>query len=325
MSGYNGFCDLMILKDDRIKNITRFVFLSIFLLTFITASSPTTASEAIQYYEINTELDEEGKSTVKLVITFSKPESSFQFNIIGRIQNFKVSSIAGPVNCTVKINGISSVDCKLNLTEEKRQVEINFETYDFVRTLENKFYFSGDYSLGKDVKRIFASLKLPKNALLVGENITTSRLSFPENASAFVAESGRIMITWNLRNIRKEDMLKLEVLYQQLQPPAWFQLRMRHFILFGAVFAIVFGFLIFRHFRRSEELVLSVLDEYERKVMNIIAEAGEIKQRKVVQLTNLSKAKVSRIVKRLAERGLIEVERIGRTNRLRLVKKKFRI
>ena len=46
-------------------------------------------------------------------------------------------------------------------------------------------------------------------------------------------------------------------------------------------------------------------------------------QRKIVQETNLSKAKVSRVVKSLVERGVIEVERIGRTNKLKILKKKF--
>jgi uncharacterized membrane protein len=58
--------------------------------------------------------------------------------------------------------------------------------------------------------------------------------------------------------------------------------------------------------------------------MKAISQAGgEINQRKVVQETNLSKAKVSRVVKTLAERGLIEIKRSGRTNKLKMVKKKI--
>jgi uncharacterized membrane protein len=53
----------------------------------------------------------------------------------------------------------------------------------------------------------------------------------------------------------------------------------------------------------------------------IIASGGTVNQRKVVQETNLSKAKVSRVVKSLEERGLIEVERLGRTNKLKARKK----
>lgn len=296
------------------------------LLTMLLAN---VAAAQIQYYEINTILNQDGRSSVKLIITFARPEPKFYFNIIGRIENFQAKSMVGPMNCTVEVSGTSFVECDLNLTWEKREIEVSFETDDFVKSLDKKFYFGGDFSLDKDTNRVFASLRLPENAFLVGESMEESmeysRISFPENASAFITEGGRIMITWKLSDISKDTPLRLEVLYEQVEPPFWFQLRIRHFILFGAVFAIVLGFFIMRYFRRSEKLVLSVLDEYERKVMNIVAAEGEVKQRKVVQLTNFSKAKVSRVVKALAERGLIKVERVGRTNRLKLVKKKFRI
>jgi uncharacterized membrane protein len=73
-------------------------------------------------------------------------------------------------------------------------------------------------------------------------------------------------------------------------------------------------------------LVLSVLDDFERKVLDVIVNAGgTVNQKKVVQETNLSKAKVSRVVQDLVKRGLIQAERLGRTNKLKLVKKKLGI
>ena len=84
------------------------------------------------------------------------------------------------------------------------------------------------------------------------------------------------------------------------------------------------GFFFYRNIKKPKEVILSVLDDFERKVVEVITNAGgEINQRKVVQETNLSKAKVSRVVKRLQERGLIDVTRLGRTNKLKLVQKKF--
>ena len=81
---------------------------------------------------------------------------------------------------------------------------------------------------------------------------------------------------------------------------------------------------IFKRIKKPAEVIISVLDDYEKRVINIInAAGGEVNQRKVVQETNLSKAKVSRVVKNLQNRGLITVERIGRTNKLKLAKKKF--
>lgn len=309
----------------KFENVSRIVscilIFVVFILTLVLTSSATLAH--IQYYEINTELTEDGTSIVSMIITFAKPEKKFSFTIIGRVENFTASSIAGPVDCKVEVTGISSINCNVNLTKEKRQVEIRFVTPDFVRNLEDKIFFSGDFSLGRDVDSISASLKLPLNAFLVGENVTTSMLSFPDKASVFVAEDGRILINWRLTNISKDQPLKLEALYQQISEPLWFKLRIRHFILLGIAFASALGFIIFRYFRKSEKLVLSVLDEYERRIVDILLKEGKMKQKKIVEMTNFSKAKVSRVVKSLAERGLIEVERRGRTNLLELKKKKI--
>ena len=293
-------------------------------VTFLSVSTRVSASSDIQFYKIDIKLDEEGKSDVQLILTFTEPERYLSFNVIGRIENFVATSNAGPVDCEVDISGTSSINCEMNLTETKKELRMNFTTTDFVKTLDDKFYFSGDFSPHLAVVDVSATLKLPHGALLIGENISSSVLSYPKSASAHIVGDS-IIVIWNLHNIPATELLKFEVLYEQITPPAWFELRMRHFVLLGASFAVVIGFIFVRYLRKSESLVLSVLDEYERKVIDIITKEGEVKQKQVVQLTNLSKAKVSRVVKNLAERGLVEVERRGRTNRLKLVKKKLKV
>lgn len=294
------------------------------LVFFLSLPVIAYASSDIQFYKIDIKLDEEGKSDVQLVITFKEAENHFSFNVIGRAENFKATSNAGPVNCKVDVSGTSAINCEMNLTETQKELRMNFTTNDFVKNLDKKFYFSGDLSPHIYATEISATLRLPQGSFLVGEDISSSVLSYPKNASAHIVGDS-IIIIWKLYGISATDSLKFEVVYEQVTAPSWFQLRMRHFVLLGATFAVVLGFIFVRYLRKSESLVLSVLDEYERKVMDVITKEGEIKQKQVVQLTNLSKAKVSRVVKNLADRGLIEVERRGRTNRLKLVKKKLKI
>jgi len=313
-------------KSNHLRIQTGFLLLSVLISLTSLLLLPTlvAATSDIQFYKIDIKINEEGRSDVQLVMTFKRPEKHFSFNIIGRVENFEATSNAGPVDCKVDVSGTSSISCEMNLTGTQKELQINFTTNDFVKTLDEKFYFSGDLSPHVPVIEASATLKLPKGSLLVGEDISSSILSYPQNASAHIVGDS-IIVMWKLYSISATDTIKFEVLYEQVKTPPWFRLRMRHFVLFGATFAVVLGFIFVRYLRKSESLVLSVLDEYERKVMDIIVKEGEVKQRRVVQLTNLSKAKVSRVVKNLANRGLIEVERIGRTNRLKLVKKKLKI
>lgn len=288
---------------------------------FAAISSAVSANPGVEFYKIDVQIEESGRSNVQLVMNFEKPEDTFSMNIIGKVENFQFDTNALYADCDVATSGTSSIYCDLGLTETKKELRINFTTDDFVKSLDDKYYFSASLGPKISVNHVSATIRLPQNTLLTGDDISSSIISYTQNASAHIMGDS-IIIIWNLKDI-SSDAIKFDVLYERVNPPAWFQFRMSHFILLGGSFAAVVGIIIVLYLRRSKNVVLSVLDEYERKVMDVISKEGEVKQKQVVNLTNLSKAKVSRVVKSLADRGLVETERRGRTNILRNVKKKL--
>lgn len=301
------------------KQITLLSFLLVFILL------ANIAFAQVQYYGIDATVNEKGRTFVKLAITFATPEKKLNFNIIGKIENFSASSIAGPVNCNVQSDAISFINCNLSLTQDKRAVEMSFETNDFVKKLGDKFYFDGDLSLNRPISQVYTSVKLSEIFRLADQDLS-DKISFPQNVTTVSDLGRRIMIVWNLANIPQVQPLRFQFFYEELQPPPVFSIRLRYFAAFGIVATSIIIYLIFRFKRKPEKLILSVLDDYERKVMDVIvAGGGTVNQKRVVQETNLSKAKVSRVIKSLVERGVVEVERLGRTNKLKLIKKKFEI
>ncbi len=71
-----------------------------------------------------------------------------------------------------------------------------------------------------------------------------------------------------------------------------------------------------------EDLALRLLDGDERRLIRVLVEArGDVLQRDLVKATAFSDAKVSRLLDRLEERGLVVRERQGMTNRVRLTLK----
>lgn len=276
----------------------------------------------IQYYGIDAILDESGRAKVKLTITFSGPENEFNFSILGKIENFNATSIAGPPVCSLETDGISSIKCKLSLTQEKRTMELGFETNDFVKVFQDKSYFDADLSLGEEIESVFVSVRIPEGTALVSEDVK-ERLSYPMNAT-IISDGRHIIVTWKFSDFPPEQPLRPQILYERVQV-----FQSSQIFLYVGIFAIATlitaSFVYIRYFKKPEKLILSVLDDFERRVMDVIvATDGVTNQKKVVQETNLSKAKVSRVVKSLADRGLIEIERLGRTNRLKVVKKKFK-
>jgi len=293
------------------------------LLTLIFAFLLLPISYAqVQYYGVETYI-KDGRAFTKITVTFQKPVQEFEIAIKGKVENLIATTIGEGIGCGVKEVGISLISCKLNLTQEKRSIEISFETNDFVKKFGDKFLFNADFTLNQAIDSMFVSVKLPEGMALVEEKIP-GRISFPQN-STIISDGRHIIVNWNLADLGENESLIFQLIYEPL-------VKEKHFpFLYLIGFAVAISLfssllLYFFYLKKPKELVLSVLDDFEKKVLNCIIEAGgEIKQKKIVKDTNISKAKVSRIIKSLEKRGLIDVKRVGRTNLIRLVKKKFEL
>jgi len=313
-------------KGEKVSIFTFAIPFIIFLtfLTFLTFFVAAALAQ-VQFYGVNVDVDDKHKSTVQMTITFSQPVKEFNFTIVGSIQMFGVNSTAGPQNCILQVKGITTINCKLNLTQEKRTIVLYFETFDFVKDVDGKFFLDTDFSLNRNIgniEQLSMTVRLPEGKAIVPENVA-NRISFPETAS-ILSDGRRIIVNWRFTQIPAVMPLKFQVLYETIILPPLFDIRIRYAIIAGAAIGLISTFAYLRYFRKPEKVILSVLDEYERKVFDlIVAAGGTVSQKKIVQDTNLSKAKISRVVKSLVNRGVIEVERMGRTNKLKILKKKF--
>ena len=82
---------------------------------------------------------------------------------------------------------------------------------------------------------------------------------------------------------------------------------------------LVGGFFIFRYLRSKKDVNRYLLDE-EKKVIQLLkqAEGKSLWQKNIQSSLGCSKAKVSRLIRNLDSRGLIEKIPIGNTNKIRL-------
>ncbi len=291
------------------------IFIAFFLLLIFLSNL---SFAQIRNYGVDIDIDKNGEAITKITITFAEIENEFNAVFPVNIKNLKAESTAGNIDCQVISEKVSQINCKFNLTEEKKTIKLEFLTNDFVSKIEDTFYFNADLSIWKDINEAFIAIRLPEGFVL-SKNITIN----PANAIITSDERGRrIVIVWRFNNIESNSPLTFQLAYESTFKEFVFPWQIIPIIV---VITFIISFLIYRRLRKPEELILSVLDEYERKVMEIVRNAKEIRQKKIVQQTNLSKAKVSRVIKSLQERGLVEVEKRGRTNLIRLGKKKFRI
>ncbi len=151
-------------------------------------------------------------------------------------------------------------------------------------------------------------VKVPEQAMLI---------SYTEGGMVY--SNGGLHLGWRLQNPLSVD--SLEVKYR-LEPAAFFPAgpgESRKSVLLLILGIIIGGVLLWfvydrllRKVSSGKRDILAALDRRERRIMEHLIENGkEMTQTQVAKQTGLSKATVSRAIKRLREKGLLTARNLG--------------
>jgi len=263
----------------------------------------------IDYFGIDAQILDDRFANIKFTI---HKVSEFSFRFYGNIRN-----ISSNVNCIVEGELIS---CK-----SENVTAINIQVLsDVVAKAGNTYNFNIQLELKDDVSRVTSLVTLPIGMIIKDENEI-----FPSGYRT-LSNGRNILVYWELENVSSTQPLGFRVKYQSIQPSPEIFNRFYFLILlliialfFVALYALKKRKVIVKKIVRvkPEKIVMEVLDEYEKKVYEIVKEAGKIKQNEIVEKTGFSKARVSRVLKSLAEKKLVKVEKRGRTNMVEALKK----
>jgi DNA-binding transcriptional ArsR family regulator len=263
----------------------------------------------IDYFGIDAQILDDRFANIKFTI---HKVSEFSFRFYGNIRN-----ISSNVNCEVEGELIS---CK-----SENVTAINIQVLsDVVAKAGNTYNFNIQLELKDDVSRVTSLVTLPIGMIIKDENEI-----FPSGYRT-LSNGRNILVYWELENVSSTQPLGFRVKYQSIQPSPEIFNRFYFLILlliialfFVALYALKKRKVIVKKIVRvkPEKIVMEVLDEYEKKVYEIVREAGKIKQNEIVEKTGFSKARVSRVLKSLAEKKLVKVEKRGRTNMVEALKK----
>ncbi|MCC5994522.1 MAG: winged helix-turn-helix transcriptional regulator [Candidatus Aenigmarchaeota archaeon] len=263
----------------------------------------------IDYFGIDAQILDDNNASIKFTIHRT---TEFSFRFYGNIRN-----ISSNVNCVVEGELIS---CK---SENATAINIQILS-DVVAKAGNTYNFNIQLELKDDVTRVTSLVTLP-----VGMIIKDESEIFPSGYRT-LSNGRNILVYWELENVSRTQPLGFRVKYQSIQPSPEIFNRFYFLILlliivlfFVAMYAFKKRKVIVRKISRvkPEKIVMEVLDEYEKKIYEIVKKAGKIRQNEIVEKTGFSKARVSRVLKSLAERKLVKVERRGRTNIVEALKK----
>jgi len=182
--------------------------------------------------------------------------------------------------------------------------------YTSIINVEHGKNFLIDYDLPNNTKHFELIVKLPESYVLSGE-------AHPEPTS-ITSDGRRIIMDWNVD--APGDSFVVTFDYEKTMTSDNTILILLIVIIVLIAFS-AFIFLKFRRVKKQEQRIIAVgLSPDEKKIYELIKSKGELKQKEVQHTLEISKPRLSKLIRRLVEQELIEVKPFGRTNIVKLKK-----
>ncbi len=300
------------------------IFLIACIATFLLlASAPSYAEDGgITFLGAEVELGD--VSHTALTVTFDQNSSIklFKLPLFYDIQNLKVDSNFGSASCSqVKKSFGSQIECAISPTPEKRMLKLDFDSFDLAQKVDNQFLYKQEFHVPLETTQLSFKVMLPEGMFLASSGDFQPYLpSDGEKGS----DGRRIFITWRKENLAAGESFDTQISYEANSDNSQIITLFSGGILgLGIIIvALILGFwFFFKRFKKNIKIVMPVLKSDEKEIMELILrDKGNSNQKLLVRESNYSKAKVSKILKSLQERGIVRLERTGRSNSVHFVK-----
>lgn len=290
----------------------------IFLVLMIVPQ--TVLAQSLSYFE--TDIDTEwNKLDFKIVMIFEELPKEFSYPIFYPIKDFEASANFENYKCRLSEKDWGSeIHCDFSkISGRGKTLKFNYKSEELIEKIKDKKMVDFGIRIPFKAKKALVRTTLNKGLILMEENETSSLVPYTPRNGTKGSDGRHIYVYWVKENIPRGEDFDISLIYEKVGPT---QQRDNTFLflLTGSIFLIVL--LIGLAMKGKEEkFELSILKEDERKIFELIRKyGGNCKQKRLVKETDYSKAKISRMVRNLKERDLIEVERLGRTNRIKIKK-----
>lgn len=268
--------------------------------------------------EVNATLNIDGEFVyshiaVKFSSDIGKVTFPFKYDILG----FQFEG----AKCYLEKNINNIIVCEPSNPFLVGQVIANFSFYvkGTITQYEKIRQMSFDLPISRAVDSVNVIVRVPESSLLVN----TGEMPIYPTDFDMETDGRRIILIWNFIYRKAGDTISLRVNYEE--PAVKVNQKFPYWIFAVLFLVLLLGIaMIYVKISKKSSLLLSVLNEPEKIVVNYLSKEGgkNVDQRKIVQESGFSKAKVTRILQSLEARGIVTMERVGRKNKINL-KKKF--
>lgn len=278
-------------------------------LLFCLIIQPTFAEELYQY-SIKSEIFENNTVSydISLVLT-NKTPGTFNYLIEGSPYGIEYKS---DVKCKIQERILGKeIICYFNENYTSTVIKIFYNSDERINKIDDHLLYKDSIKFSYDARTFSYMVKLPEGTGLIKGN----EQYYPEDA-LLGSDGRRSILIWDMNDVKTNQNFDSRVAYEFLSEFDYSILALP-----ALVIIILVGIIIFLR-KRKIDVILPILKSDEKKVYEALLKCGSgVKQKAIVEQSGYSKAKVSKVLKNLQERGIIRLERLGRTNRVYTSKK----
>ena len=304
-----------------------FYFITSILTTLIIFHTTLALASGLDYYEIESKIEKDFMINTKLTAIFNGSVDEFNIILPGNVLDLSYKSKTKMICNQIKIDKFNALHCKIEGAQDllkgqnKTRIEVTFRRRN-IKYVTNAFRYEETYKIPYNAKRLFSIIYLPMGATLAEEGNSSYYPLYGKTST----DGKHIMVYWGMNDIEKSSMLKFSITYSlPMMKQSSYNIIIALLTFFVVFVMVVFGSYMVRgkggKHSSSIDIIMPVLTEDEKRVIEVIKEHnGEVSQKVIVRETDFSKAKVSRLVKSLKERRIIDVKPLsGRENKIVLL------
>lgn len=278
--------------------------------------TPINASNySITNYNVEIDLTASGLSNEKIQLEVSNLGSTIDniaYASLTPPENIKIYDENGELPYNLTKNGeYQIIVWKIIPPNSVQKINIQFDTKGLIEQAEKKYIFSFNYNPLVETKKFQMNLKLPQGFILSG--IAQSVSPDPSNMKT---DGKSIILSWGYEKLDTEfaSIVVYERGYTKESP---------NYLIYGSLVAIIVIISLIAIYYRKEKMdvAMMTLTEEEKMIVDQILKDKEVMQKRLVQDTGFSKVKISKLVRRLEEKGIVEKIPWMKTNKLILSKK----
>lgn len=291
---------------------------SVFLV-FLTFISGNGLAVGLEYYGIDSEINDDMIVSSKVTLKFDSAISHLDYKFDFEIYDLEAEADFNWVNCELDVReGMSDVSCDfMGMSSAKKTLILEFKSKTGIKMVNDRYQYSFEYDISLPVERLFVSIKLPRNGILAEEVANESY--FPPDGEIFT-DGRHIIVYWERQNLDEGDSAQFSILYTiPMVGGMFYNIIITVMTLVVIVVMVGLAFYI-RRAPKTIDAIKAVLNRDEKIIVDILNNyKGKMGQKVIVRESDFSKAKVSRLIKSMKERGIIDIEPVsGRENRIML-------